>query len=453
MAYSPFDKDIHEKLTKDDLQRLIEREVSEGYYIEYKRELPRANNKIAHSISSFANTYGGWYIVGILTNESHTALEVCGFNLSVCADPVGKVREVIKSHINPSPVFYPQLVYLSSSDVVLVVYVPGEQETPFVTKDGRIYRRINDSSDPVPENDRYAIDRLVDKGKSVSRRLEKFCTDERIFSKSEENNSWLKIFITPYPAGLIDKNLLMMTNLDLERFIEESRKPVEIFALTEGVNGPITGNLPFTTGQVTYQSVILRQLSDPDRLAFSSLTAELFNDGCAKFFVPLPYAEKALPQNRNLIKSAQVKNTLRKLSTQPNGNLAYLRFIDVGKLCLITACLFGYYLDWLDDHHVDLRIVIQLDNVWRVVPFIDADEWAQHAEKFGIPVVDRNKINIPRYFDNGLPFTISTNQSIWLKICQLINSALGLPSETYARTLGHIIHDAIENSSPKSKHD
>lgn len=102
MPYSPFDKEVHEKLTSDDLSSLVEREVAEGYYIEYKEDFPDKKQKIGRSVASFANTYGGWYIVGVKANKTNnTATEICGVNLSIRHDPISIVRDVVKSYVDP----------------------------------------------------------------------------------------------------------------------------------------------------------------------------------------------------------------------------------------------------------------------------------------------------------------------------------------------------------------
>src|SRR5437763_11216397 len=151
MPFNPFDKPIGETLTIADLQLLITRSASEGYFVEYKGQM-QSNEKIAKSIAALANTHGGWYFVGVEADKTHNvATNLCGFSLAVTPDPIAVVRDVAKSRISPTPVFYPQVVNLTSDLVVLVVYVPEDQDTPFLTKDGRIYRRIADSSDPVFE--------------------------------------------------------------------------------------------------------------------------------------------------------------------------------------------------------------------------------------------------------------------------------------------------------------
>jgi len=61
--FDPFDKPI-DSLREEDLQTLVTRQVAEGLYVEYKREFPNRNEKIGWSLASFANTHGGWYLVG-----------------------------------------------------------------------------------------------------------------------------------------------------------------------------------------------------------------------------------------------------------------------------------------------------------------------------------------------------------------------------------------------------
>jgi len=51
MAYNPFDKPIND-LTAKDLDVLIQKDVAEGYWVEYKSEF-QPSKKIAKSIASF----------------------------------------------------------------------------------------------------------------------------------------------------------------------------------------------------------------------------------------------------------------------------------------------------------------------------------------------------------------------------------------------------------------
>ena len=73
MSFNPFNKNIHE-LEYGDLDVLIDNEVSEGWTLEYKQEIVKSKD-IAKSIASFANSEGGWYIVGIKEKENTSTAE------------------------------------------------------------------------------------------------------------------------------------------------------------------------------------------------------------------------------------------------------------------------------------------------------------------------------------------------------------------------------------------
>lgn len=444
MSYKPFDKLIHEKLSFEDLNKLIEREVAEGYYVEYKGDFP-VNSKIGNSVASFANTYGGWYIVGVATNKHNVAIEICGFDLSTHHDPISKVREVIKSRIDPVPVFYPQLITLENGRGVLVVYIPNNQETPFVTKDGRIYRRVSDSSDLVPESNRYSIDRLVDNGRDITKQFERFCIDNRGFSEAEEGLGWLKVFISPYPLGLINKNKVVFAD-DLEQFISLSQKRLHIMGTG---TASISGNIPFNSCQPTHRSVILRQ-NMPTQAAYNSLSVELFVNGRAKFFIPIKYLHDIQSRDLEKIESQEVKETLENIwQEDEERHTGHLRFLDVGQLWLQIATLFSYYLEWLKDEPLldELKIAVIAEGVWRSVPFFDDSKWAEHIKKFGLPVMLEKDIRIPT--DVGYGFTISKHDSEngvpgWTIVLHYISSAFGLPAESFARSLSSAIANALK---------
>src|ERR1043165_43285 len=87
----------------------------------------------------------GWYFLGVEDDEHNRAKSVLGIPHE--PDPISKVYAIIKSNIDPLPTVYPHLVELGNGKVALAVFIPPEQDGPFITLDGRIYRRNNDSSD------------------------------------------------------------------------------------------------------------------------------------------------------------------------------------------------------------------------------------------------------------------------------------------------------------------
>lgn len=438
MAYNPFDKPI-ESLNAKDLQSLIKNKVREGYHVEYKSDLPE-NKKIGKSVASFANAYGGWYIIGVETNEHNVAKKICGFDLVKCKDPISKIREIVKSHIDPVPVFYSNLIKLKNHKAVFIVDIPGNQETPFLTKDGRIYRRNSDSSDPIPENDRYAIDKLVERGQVIKEEFKRFCNDERTFSKAEEKTGWINICISPYPLGVVLKKV--SSSKDAEALLQMSKTPI---AIPLAKVGEITGNLPLNFAQTTFDSIILRQ-GNLSKIAFNGFTVELFFDGRAKFHIPVPYYGNIFDEI-DLSESSKTHKVLKEIMSHEN-NLC-LRFFDIGKLWFTVAFLISYYQKWLGEESslVDYRIGILLDGIWRAVPFSESEEWALNIEKFGPPIKSQDNATIPKNINNGLLYDSKNRSGLWLGLCYDISLEFGLPQDLYSHVLINAFIKAIKESS------
>jgi len=82
-TFNPFKGDDESKkeireLKFSDIETLKENNIPEGAYIEYKSDF-QSPIKIAHSIASFANMYGGWYIIGIKTDDDNVPNDFPGF--------------------------------------------------------------------------------------------------------------------------------------------------------------------------------------------------------------------------------------------------------------------------------------------------------------------------------------------------------------------------------------
>lgn len=447
MPFNPFDVPIGNKLSADDLKKLLERNVAEGYQVEYKSAFP-ANDKIGRSIASFANTYGGWYFVGVEADKfNNVPTNICGFSLTTFNDPIAKVRDVIKYHVDPMPTIFPQVVMLDSASAVLVVHIPSEQETPFIASDGRIYRRNADSSDPVSEKDRYTIDRLVDNGRNLVKRFEDFCEDERAFSRAESKKGWVNIFLSPLPLDLTEQTETYST-VGIERLLEQSRQPTTIQLLRPGHT--LSASLPFDIAQPTHQSVILRQVM-PTRAASNSLTVELFADGRAKLHIPIDFM--SVWGNLDALESARTRQVLSELyGTDEDTDLYLLRFIDFSSLWLAIAHLVSYYQAWLqrrlgeEIRALDIKAAATITGVWRSVPFFDSDEWGEHVAKFGLPVVGSDLVRLPADIGRGLVVTGEAAPA-WLLLGSYISLALGLPIDLASTAVARALQQAIDRGS------
>lgn len=78
-----------------------------------------------------------------------------------------------------------------------------------------------------------------------------------------------------------------------------------------------------------------------------------------------------------------------------------------------------YYQAWLGDEPMlhDVKLAISLSGVWRTAPFLDADEWAEYVQKYGLPVLHQDNIWVPpnvRKADT-FPYTDLTCYPNWVQ--------------------------------------
>lgn len=428
MSFNPFTKEI-EDLNVDDLNLLVENHVAEGYCIEYKSEFP-SGEKIAKSISSFANTLGGWYFIGIEADKiKNEAKRISGISLIDIPDPIAKLRDFIKSNIDPIPVFLIHLIDIGLNRVVLIVNIPSNQNTPFITKSGRIFRRNNDSSDPVFESDRYILDRLIENGKDLDKQFLDFCVDRRKFCKSEENSSWVNIYISPYPPDSTHK-LELISAYEIERLLKISHESLPINIENQEYGST---SLPFTTGQFGIDSIILRQV-DPTKLAYNSLQAELYVDGKAKFYIPLTYIPVLSNDKESSCHTPQVHKIIKEIYKNENDlSFLLLRFFDFQQLLQVAISLTCLYQYWRNDLNQDLniRMIIEFKNIWRAVPFVDNCEWATHIIKYGLPVSSVNESRAPGNNMKG----INVKEPLWIVVSYFICLGFGLPPEIFPKLI------------------
>lgn len=443
MPYNPFGPPIGNTLAACDLEVLVQAQVAEGHFIEFKRQLP-STTKIGRSIASFSNTEGGWYVVGVETNDHHQACAVRGFQDP--SDVTAKIREIVKTHIDPSPVVHPQVVALGSDRIVLVLWIPTGEDPPYVTRDGKIYRRTGDSSHPIPETRRHAIDRLIDRGSKNRKRFAEFCQDERAFSEAEENQAWLQLFIAPDPlTGLLFKEFNSENAID--SLLARSRRPTKL-ALSRGTTF-LTGNVPFNSGWPTGDTVVLRQVNAGNE-AFNSLELELFADGRCRILIPITGVHSGAPGLGDF-QSAKAAALLRSAHCEHQDRLL-LRFVDLGELWLAAACLLTYYVDWIEEHGTPnaLRVVIRASNVWRTVGFLDSDLWADAIAERGIPTIRTGNVVLPRNVHRGALINLERGSMPWISVSCWIGQLFGIPREKFVEVLPTALQRTLTSRQPKN---
>ena len=190
MRFTPFDKALND-IVGEDLAVL--RTVHEGWYVDYKSAMI-SPNKLAKSLSSFANQFGGWVFIGVMEDRiEHVAESYPGLPNSDIPSALESIKNASKDLLNPD-VYYTFRVFqgpIESIDLptgrsIIVLYIPEGPDCPYIHTDGRIYRRIADSSDPKPETDQSRLNLLTERGNQSRSYLTEQVTFEPAISKGEE---------------------------------------------------------------------------------------------------------------------------------------------------------------------------------------------------------------------------------------------------------------------------
>lgn len=175
MFYSPF-TDINgnmltiDKIKYSDLIQLKEKEITEGYKIEYKSAFDDSLKKkhLCKEITSFANSDGGWFFIGIKDDG-----EISNIEIDKRTDFDVTITNILKEKTSPVPKYEIKTLICpdDSEKCVIVIYVPASKNTPFVC-DGTIY--VRNASNAITAN-RSDIDELYYKRKELSNWIFNFC--------------------------------------------------------------------------------------------------------------------------------------------------------------------------------------------------------------------------------------------------------------------------------------
>jgi Putative DNA-binding domain len=373
-TYSPFQCEFDQIKTSD---LAVLRTVAEGWYVEYKREMPEPAS-IAKSITALANTYGGWLFYGI--SEKSKAEPVAATFGGIVRNEVDaalqRIRDAISQHSQPPPHFDARALFgpdnsigLEAEHAIIAIRVPWGPQAPYVHKDGRIYRRVSDSSHPKLENDRFILDQLWKRGEPLRQEYKNWFDADPILSKAETSAPLLR--------------LLLVADIWKDRGLQAKLLLSDI----RDIVGPSTEahTLPFDTVYSSSNGYICRQIADndPERLG---LTWRFRNDLRSEVIIPL----------------SKYRMNPEELAAAFNGYTSTERFAEL--LCKQRYCeptvidlnlLFHVFLGvthiqktfmkragWNGDIYAKMK----LTGVWRTIPFIDASHVLEYYETHGVPL-------------------------------------------------------------------
>jgi hypothetical protein len=230
-------------ITQEDLQRLVNDGVEEGKFIEYKKELKISKDKdrkeFLADVTAFANASGGHLIFGIEEGKGEKKgipIKVCGLELSDIGS-LDSVKQKI-AHLMQDSVF-PRIsgidivaVELSSSKIVLIMYIPKSWALPHMVKlkgSQRFYIRDLKGKHLLDIDElRSAFtlsETIAEKIRSFrAERLCKITAGETPARLENDNIGKLVLHIVPFSAFKSDSNL-DMHDIDKKIKSEELKIP------------------------------------------------------------------------------------------------------------------------------------------------------------------------------------------------------------------------------------
>ena len=383
--YPPFDKSIRD-LQPPDLTIL--RKVHEGWYVEYKRQLVKAGS-LAKSLSAFANTYGGWLFIGVQEQSGDNAVadEFPGIPEADVDGALQSLRHSAADHLNPTPFFETTVLRgpcdetgLAEGRAIIAVEIPQSHTTPHVQKDGRIYRRVADGSEPKPETDRFVLDQLWRRAEPLRERTREWIERDPEFSQGEEENPYVRLLLCVDPWR--------QRNPSLNAPLSEIRR-----ILNGGETG--TPSIPFDTIYTTAEGLIARQ-SKGNNPAYYGPIWRLRRDMSCDIVLPLQF---------------YAPDVLDYLIEEFDGYIHAERFIDmlneqghtrprIADLNFMLHLLFGIisqYRDLLKLTNADGKFYFKARvlNAWRIVPFVDVEMLLDEFKAHGLPMVMDSMITVP----------------------------------------------------------
>lgn len=376
-TFNPFEKKIS-ALEADDLLKL--KAVHEGWYVDYK-QAPLKPRSYAKAISAMANTYGGWVFIGVKeqSRDHNTAGSFPGVRSDQTDLICQNIRQAVAEHLNPTPFFEIKAVNspdASSGENVICVHVPASSKAPIIHSDGRIYRRVNDASEPVQENNREAVEHLIRRSDRVERFFEDWFERDPELSKAEDGVSYLRLIAVPDYWG--------EENLWLEESTEEFAKLLADPA--DGISFSVDyGNIFSQRG-----GFVCRHLASEDARQFT-VTLKIWRDLRTEFWLPLPSFDVEGYSNYH-DQNDILGELVYYLATNGHNNSTVLDLTQAfgaidGFFTLNRK--FQKHLGYSGDTHVKFR----LGNVWRRVPVLSLSHDELGWPKYGVPMILQDTVS------------------------------------------------------------
>lgn len=415
-------KTAQEPLTTEDFDSLVEREVAEGVFVEFKRDLTE-NKKIAKAIAAFANTQGGWLVIGIDEGPGGVAKSRPGIE-GKGRDFRALFRNICRDLITPFPEHFVRIATNPEGRSLVAIEVPKSNDTPHLCFDGTIPLRLAASTRNIDASNHQELNRLVERSRRFRERYLEFASDERAGTHGYQYGPLLSLYLWPVEAvgtKFPIEQLMVSGGLRKIRDHLSQHLPIAIWEGVKVMSGGSDITVPEGTSRLPFDSVY----SHGGILYFEQgprggLYGELHPAGAARLRIPLGVRFFS----SSPIESVESKDILDQLEGE-----GFSGYFDVAPIWHAAAHLISLYLSCLHrPSSFGVRLSMELSGVHGLVAYADCEEWREHARECGVPRFHAEKYAIPRSRTD--PFFVAKDEDHLRSISVWISSMLfGVPTE------------------------
>ena len=176
------------------LKSIFDAKLPEWTNLEYKRDFPARDvekNKLEHTICAFANTRGGYVLIGVEADTAeNTPVAINGID-----DAEGLYERITNFCARITPRIAPRLYKVripETNKIVLVIHV-FESNEAHMASDGKYYIRVNAQSLPA---DHYTVQKLFKKELEFKEKMNEIIESRKRSLQLE--NAWIRVIILPY---------------------------------------------------------------------------------------------------------------------------------------------------------------------------------------------------------------------------------------------------------------
>lgn len=363
--YSPFLNQDHEFLSINEVTYAELNQLSsldEGYQLEFKLNFnENVKKKIPSIVTSFANSSGGWIIIGVEDKSKQIT------PIKRERNDFGQIiSQLLKGHVTPIPQY--EVRFLASPGDgeygVLLIYV-HEGNFPPYTSNGTIFIRNGSSKEPVQRADRATIETLLEKGNQYKSNIESFFERDIYFPYNDILNKTRDYSIC---------NIFLKTLADINIFKSyEEKDKIKNCVIGDGHI--------FQCGQYNIDSIIFKHRATSPFNNGITVIYELYNDTSAKINIPLYMVTD------DLFEKEYATNKINALfPVKIDENIKYKIIDGVVAIDFIMAAL-KEHIDILNSNNIsiyDLALQLECEDIENTILYFDCPLYYEYIKNNGL---------------------------------------------------------------------